>query len=91
MAQYGDIVGDLGAVQMNALKASTNTNWKGFYRIVDAKLMGFTTGWQFVGPSTNKDRFGGTFEEAVAKGRLAEPSYWEFYAPDLDKVVAQKR
>ncbi len=87
LAQYGQLTGGRGAVQMNSLKASTAVNWKGFTRILAAKKQGFSVGWQFVGPSANRARFGGDFEQAVKKGRMTEPSYWEFYEPDLDKVA----
>lgn len=91
LAQFQRIAAGRGAVQMNALKASTAVDWRGFERILDAKKQGFQVGWQFVGPSTNRARFGGSLEEAVAKGRLTEPSYWEFYQPDVAQVVKIKR
>ena len=71
---------------MNALKASTHVEWKGYRRIVEADREGLMVGWQFVGPSTNRQRFGGSFARAVEKGRAANPVYWEFYAPDLQQV-----
>jgi hypothetical protein len=71
---------------MNSLKASTKTGWIGYRRIVQARQAGWTTGWQFIGPSVNRRRFGGSFLEAVEKGRAADPAYWEFYAPDINQI-----
>lgn len=74
------------AFQMNALKADTNTSWPGYTVIRDLGLAGEHIGWQFVGPSTNEDRFGGTFEQAVELGRAGNPKYWEVYGPDVGKI-----
>jgi hypothetical protein len=74
--------------QMNALKASINTKWKGYTTIVDLGLEGWDIGWQFVGPSINEDRFGGSFQQAVDIGEVGNPKYWEVYAPDVPQVLS---
>jgi hypothetical protein len=73
--------------QMNALKASTNTNWFG-YTILDLLDQdGWNVGFQFVGPSQGADgrpvsRFGGPFSEGYQKGQNAGSRWYEFYQPD---------
>lgn len=77
--------------QMNALKASTDTSWTGYAILDDLDRAGWPIGFQFVGPSTTRNgtavnRFGGSFDQAVGKGKAAGVRWYEFYQPDTDKL-----
>ena len=74
--------------QMNALKASTNTSWAGYTRLRDLHREGAAVGFQFVGPSANQTRFGGSFESAVTKGAQAGARFYEVYQGDVAKIKA---
>src|SRR5690606_14085496 len=63
--------------QMDSLKASLNTAYAGYTRIQEAAAEGHHAGFETVGPSlTNRGqpiaRFGGSFEEAIAKADKTE-------------------
>lgn len=75
------------AAQMNALKATTSTTWEGYTLIVDYEQ---TTGWQFLGPSNIQD-FGGPFQDAVDKGLVSVPAYFEFYSGDVGNLAEWDR
>jgi len=83
-----DKLGSRACIQMNALKASTNTRWIGYSRIRELGQSGCAcVGWQFVGPSSNSARFGGSFDEAVNLGRAGNPTYWEVYRKDVRQIA----
>ena len=63
--------------QNNSLHATTNTEWA-IYKLV---ISNPRYGWQFVSPVGNQERFGGTYDEAMAKAGDAE--YVEIYQGDL--------
>ena len=65
--------------QMNSLKAGTNTRWNGYTIVRDWPG---PRGWQTVGPSSNKDRFGGTIEKALEKGGR-DCQWYEIYRGDV--------
>ena len=67
--------------QHNSLKASTSLTAKHHQLIVDLGKQGWRIGFQMACPSSNRDRFGGTFEQAVNKATGA--SYLEIYQSDL--------
>jgi diadenosine tetraphosphate (Ap4A) HIT family hydrolase len=71
--------------QMNALKADTNTHWVGFTKIRDWYTNGKPAGFQMVGPSQNRERFGGTLLEAINK---ASPwaRWYEVYRGDVKQA-----
>jgi hypothetical protein len=69
--------------QHNSLKASTSPTAKHHQAIVAQSRDGYVTGYQMACPSSNRDRFGGTFAEAIAKGEAAGAQYFEVYQGDL--------
>lgn len=79
---YREMLADLDVpitLQMNALAAKTNTDWVGFTTIRDWRPQDrFARGFQMLSRSS-ASRFGGDLPEALAKGALASPFYYEVY------------
>lgn len=72
--------------QMNALKATTKTTWTGYTTLEKLDNAGWPIGFQFVGPSTNTARFGGSLQQAIGKGTSAGARWYEFYQPDAGRI-----
>lgn len=77
-AKYGQRAG----VQINSLSAKTSTNWSNYVTI---KEHAGPKGFQMLCGSS-QDRFGGTWDEAIAKGDAAGAQWYEIYREDLGKT-----
>jgi hypothetical protein len=67
--------------QHNSLKASTPMGARHHQLILDLGRDGWRIGFQMACASSNRARFGGSFEEAVARAPGA--TYFEIYQEDI--------
>ena len=75
-------LGDRATFQHNALKARISPRWRGHLLILDLGQQGLPIGFQMACPSSNKERFGGSVEEAYRQAG-EKSSYFEIYQGDL--------
>lgn len=74
--------------QMDALKASTSTSYKGYIRIKEFGDRGIPVGFEMVGPSVTRSgsavsRFGGKFQSAIDKANKTKAQWLIVYQDDL--------
>jgi hypothetical protein len=70
----------------NSLKASTDVNAAHHATIVSLGDDGARIGFEMVGPSTDEDRFGGPFSDALELGEEAGAAWYQIYAPDVQLI-----
>ena len=70
--------------QHNSLKASTPIDARHHQLILDLGRAGWRIGFQMACSTGDRDRFGGTLSEAIAKSPGA--SYFEIYQEDIDQL-----
>jgi hypothetical protein len=75
-------LGERATFQHNSLKASTSES-AAHHELIAALSATNRTGFQMACPSSNGDRFGGTFAQAIAKGDRAGADYYEVYQGDV--------
>lgn len=77
-----EFAGQIG-FQINSLHASTPVNYRGYTRIRDAAAEGHHAGFQSLCPSSNVDRFGGTYDTYYQKFLATKAQWLQDYQSDV--------
>lgn len=73
------------------LKASTNLDAKHIRELERLHSEGVRIGFEMVGPSSDQQRFGGSFTSALALGRQLGGSWFQVYQGDVSKLPSVTR
>jgi hypothetical protein len=77
------LLGGRAVFQHNSLKASTSPTAKHHQLILQLQKQGWRTGFQTACPSSNRDRFGGSFSEIFSLPGVNQAKYLEVYQGDI--------
>jgi hypothetical protein len=69
-----------------SLKASTSLTAPHHLAVVNAHKEGSRIGFEMVGPSSDRSRFGGTFAQAINIGNTAGASWYQIYQGDIQYI-----
>lgn len=70
-----------------SLKASTNMDAPHVNELERLRDVGVAIGFEMVGPSTDRTRFGGTFAQAIAVGsRIGGSGFYQIYQADIANI-----
>jgi hypothetical protein len=80
------ILGDRANFIHCSLKATTNPAAPVHQTIVNLSQEGARIGFEMVSPSTDVNRFGGPFTDALATGRAAGAAWYQIYQADVPSI-----